>query len=52
MFNFCLDAIERKMKSVKLLPRQNYLEDFFNENYIKISEKFIIIILILTIIYK
>ena len=29
MFDFCLEALERKKKSVKKLPRQFYLADFF-----------------------
>jgi hypothetical protein len=35
MFDFCLEALERKMKRVKNLPRQIYLADFFVKKYNK-----------------
>ena len=31
MFDFCLEALDKKMKSVKNLPRQLYLEDFLDK---------------------
>ena len=37
MFDFCLEALERKNKSVKKLPRQIYLEDFFLLKSIKLK---------------
>jgi hypothetical protein len=35
MFDFCLEALERKMKTSKKLPRQLYLADFFVKKYNK-----------------
>jgi len=29
MYDFCLDTLDKKMKSEKTLPRQFYLADFF-----------------------
>ena len=29
MFDFCLEALDKKMKTPKNLPRQFYLEEFF-----------------------
>jgi len=35
MYDFCLDTLDKKMKSVKTLPRQFYLADFFVKKYNK-----------------
>jgi hypothetical protein len=35
MYDFCLDTLDKKMKSEKTLPRQFYLADFFVKKYNK-----------------